>query len=88
MSQQIIDEINKIIESLTNLKDLVINRNNDNNLPSVNKLPYTIGRFTVREASPDSSSYRIKGKNGGKTNKLLKYNQVKNKNKTRSTRKR
>lgn len=85
MSIQIIDEINKIIESLTNLKNLIIN---NNNLSSENNLPYTVGRFTVREASPNSTSYRLKGINGGKTNKLNKsYKGGKKKNKTKSTRK-
>jgi len=88
MSIQIIDEINRIIESLTNLKNLIINNNNSS---SENNLPYTVGRFTVREASPNSTSYRLKGINGGKTNKLNKLNKSykggKKKNKTKSTRK-
>ena len=83
MSQIIEDEINKIIDSLTNLKELV--RNNKNS-------SYKVGRFTVKDLPVNNNDvYRIK--NGGKTNKFYKLskknkNKTRTKNKTRATRKR
>ena len=73
MSEKIEDEINKIIDSLTNLKELVRNKKNTT---------YKVGRFSVTDLpSINNDVYRIKS--GGKTNKFYKLSK-KNKNKTRT----
>ena len=73
MSEKIEDEINKIIDSLTNLKELVKNKKNST---------YKVGRFSVTDLpSASNDVYRLKS--GGKTNKFYKLFK-KNKNKTRT----
>jgi len=75
MSQKIVDEINKIIDSLTNLKELVRYNQND-----TKNSTYKVGRFTVTDLpSKNDDVYRIK--RGGKTNKSYKLSK---KNKTRA----
>jgi hypothetical protein len=90
MSEEISKEFDIIIVSLIKLKDLVINNNlsivKENNLPIIKDSSIQRGRFTVRNASPNSDAYRLG--TGVKTNKLRKYyKKVNKKNKTRSTRK-
>ena len=71
MSEKIEDEINKIIDSLTNLKELVRNKKNTT---------YKVGRFSVTDLpSINNDVYRIKSE--GKTNKYYKLSK-KNKKKT------
>jgi hypothetical protein len=75
MIRKIEDEINKIIDSLINLKELVRNNQND-----PKNSTYKVGRFTVTDLPFNNNNvYRIKS--GGKTNKFYKLSK---KNKTRA----
>ena len=77
MSEEIIEEINNIIVSLTNLKERIINSNNEN------PKSYTKGRFTITDLPPNYNKEGIFTlEKGGRTNKYRKI-----KNKTRSNKK-
>lgn len=84
MSKEIIEEIDNIIVSLINLKDMFIKNNLSNN---VNPKSYRKGRFTVTNLP---SNYNKEDafilEKGGQSNKYRKSKKYKKTNKYRKTR--